>query len=535
MKLKIFPDRISYWLREEEMTTQIIESEWKPKASLGLITIAVMLATFVEVLNTSIANVALKYIAGSFSISNDESLWIVTIFLIACSVLLPATDWCCSVFGRKRFFLFCIALFGISATVCGLAPNFEIMIVGRIFQGLGGGCLIPLSQAILLESYPKNEQAKAMAIFSSGITIAPIIGPIIGGWLTTNLSWNYVFFISLPFCIAAFIMVALFIEDPPYIKNAVASRFDYLGMLFLILWIASFQVMVDNGQKNGWFDSPYIMKLGITSLISFIALVWWEIKCKNPLLDLKIFKNWNFTIGTIILTILFAVAYGTIAILPQFLQNLMGYDSFLSGLAAGPMGVGSVLAVIFTSATLKTLGLRTQTITGLIIFSIGCLMFSGLNLNIAFNNVTIPNIIVGFGLTAVIIPCTTLLYGMVAKQEMTNASSVQNLIKNVGCAVGTSSVGFLVSSYSQIYQSYLVDRMSALNTPFTNAITTMASKFTQIGYDINTATGMAQGKLYGQLIQQSTLCSFMNAYRIYAVLILILIPLVFLLKRLQNE
>ncbi len=517
------------------MGSENIDIEWKPKASLNLITIAVMLATFVEVLNTSIANVALKYIAGSFSISNDESLWIVTIFLIACSVLLPATDWCCSVFGRKRFFLFCIALFGISAAICGIAPNFEIMIAGRIFQGLGGGCLIPLSQAILLESYPKNEQAKAMAIFSSGITIAPIIGPIIGGWLTTNLSWNYVFFISLPFCVAAFIMVAMFIEDPPYIKNAVASKFDYVGMLFLIIWIGSFQVMVDNGQKNGWFDSPYIMKLGITSLISFISLVWWELKCKNPLLDLKIFKNWNFTFGTIILTILFGVAYGTIAILPQFLQNLMGYDSFLSGLAAGPMGVGSVLAVIFTSATLKTLGLRTQTVLGLIIFSVGCFMFSGLNLNIAFNNVTIPNIIVGFGLTAVIIPCTTLLYSMVSKQEMTNASSIQNLIKNVGCAVGTSSVGFLVSSFSQVYQTYLVDRMTMLSAPFSAAINSMSAKFIQMGIDSNMAAGMVQGKLYGQLIQQATLCAFMNAYRIYAVLILLLIPFVFVLKKFEAK
>lgn len=517
------------------MSNEELAMEWKPKASLAMITTAVMLATFVEVLNTSIANVALKYMAGSFSISNDESLWIVTIFLIACSILLPATDWCSSKFGRKRFFLFCIALFGISATVCGVAPNFEIMILGRIFQGLGGGCLIPLSQAILLESYPKAEQPKAMSIFSSGIVIAPIIGPIIGGWLTTNLSWNYVFFISVPFCIAAFIMVSMFIEDPPYITNAKANKFDILGMLFLILWIATFQVMVDNGQKNGWFDSPYIMKLGITSLIAFICLVWWELRAKNPLLDLKIFKNWNFTIGTTILTILFAVAYGTIAILPQFLQNLLGYDSFLSGLAAGPMGVGSVLAVIFTTASLKTLGLRTQTVIGLIAFSIGCLMFSGLNLSIAFNNVVIPNIIVGFGLTTVIIPCTTLLYSRVKKEEMTNASSIQNLIKNVGCAVGTSSVGFLVSSYSQIYQSYLVDKLHLLKGPFADKIIAMSSQFASWGHDGGLAKVMAEIKIYQQLIQQSTLCAFMNAYRIYAVLILVLIPLVCLLHKFNAE
>ena len=517
------------------MSNETIMQEWKPKASLTFITIAVMLATFVEVLNTSIANVALKYMAGSFSISNDESLWIVTIFLIACSILLPATDWCSNVFGRKRFFLFCIALFGISATICGFAPNFETMILGRILQGLGGGCLLPLSQAILLESYPKHEQAKAMAIFSSGITIAPILGPIVGGWLTNNLSWNYVFFISIPFCIAAFVMVTMFIEDPPYIQERKAPRFDYFGMLFLIVWIACFQVMVDNGQKNGWFDSPYIMKLGITSLIAFICLVWWELKCKNPLLDLKIFKNWNFTFGTIILTMLFGVAYGTIAILPQFLQNMLGYDSLLSGLAAGPMGFGCVASVIFTTVTLKIFGLRTQTVIGLVFFSIGCIIFSGLNLNIAFNNVLIPNIILGFGMTGVIIPCTTLLFSMVNKEEMTNAASIQNLIKNVGCAVGTSSVGFLVSSYSQTYQTYLVDKMTMLSSPFANAVASMSAKFTQMGIDPATAIGMAQGKIYGQLVQQSTLCAFMNAYRTYAILILLLIPLVFVLKQFKQE
>lgn len=517
------------------MTNENITAEWKPKASLLLITIACMLATFVEVLNTSIANVALKYIAGSYSISNDESLWIVTIFLIACSILLPATDWCCSVFGRKNFFLFCIALFGISAMICGFAPNFETMIAGRILQGLGGGCLLPLSQAILLESYPKEDQPKAMAIFSTGITIAPIIGPIIGGWLTTNLSWNYVFFISVPFCIAAFIMVMLNIEDPPYLKIQKGLKFDYLGMLFLILWIATFQVMVDNGQKNGWFDSEYIRNLGITSVISFILLIWRELKAEKPLLDLKIFKNWNFTIGTTLLTVLFSVAYGTIAMLPQFLQNLLGYDSYLSGLAAGPMGLGTITGVMFCAATSKKLDLRIQTFIGIIIFSIGCLMFSNLNLNIALSNVIIPNIVLGIGMTSIIIPGTTLLFAHVSKEEMTNASSIQNLIKNVGCAVGTSSVGFLVSSYAQIYQNYLVDRLNILNSSFAAYTTNLAGKFLSTGYDHITSETMANIMVYKQLLQQSTLCAYINAYRIYAIAILLLIPFTIILKKFKCD
>jgi len=517
------------------MSEAIQQTEWKPKSSLLMITIACMLATFVEVLNTSIANVALKYIAGSYSISNDESLWIVTIFLIACSVLLPATDWCCSTFGRKRFFLFCIALFGISAMICGLAPNFEIMILGRILQGLGGGCLLPLSQAILLESYPKEEQPKAMAIFSTGITIAPIIAPIIGGWLTANLSWNYVFFISVPFCIAAFIMILAHIEDPPYLKIEKGLKFDYIGMLLLILWISTFQVMIDNGQKNGWFDSEYIRNLGIASFISFVSLIYWELKCEKPLLNLKIFKNWNFTFGTILLTVLFGVAYGTIAMLPQFLQNMLGYDSLLAGLAAGPMGLGTMSGVMFCAITSKTMDLRHQVLFGIIIFSIGCLMFSNLNLDIALPNVIIPNIVLGVGMTSIIIPGTTLLFATVTKQEMTNASSIQNLIKNVGCAVGTSSVGFLVSSYSQVYQSYLVDKLTPLNEVFYEKVLTMQTQLTGIGLDYNTALGAAQGKIYGQLVQQSTLCAFINAYKIYAVAIIILIPFVFILKKFNSE
>lgn len=516
----------------EDTITQ--KQNWKPKASLAIITIAVMIATFVEVLNTSIANVALKSIAGSYSISDDESLWIVTIFLIACSVLLPATDWCCRVMGRKKFFLLCVATFGISAAVCGFAPNFEIMIIGRIFQGLGGGCILPLSQAILLESYPKSEHGKAMAIFSSGITIAPIIGPIIGGWLTTNYSWNYVFFISLPFCIAAFIMISMFIEDPPYLKVVGLHKIDHIGLILLVIWIASFQVMVDNGQKNGWFDSAYICKLGITSLISFVALIWWELKTKSPLLDLKIFKNWNFTFGTIILTIAFGIAYGTIAILPQFLQRLLGYTSYLSGLAAGPMGVGSVMAVIFTGITTKIMDLRLQSFLGLTIFAIGCFMFSELNLAIAINNVIIPNIVLGAGFTMIIIPTTTILFSTVKNSEMTNASSVQNLIKNVGCAVGTSSVGVFVSRFSQVHQTYLVDRLTELNTSFAMKISAMSSTFMQMGHDIATAQQMAHISIYQQLVQQSTLSAFMTSYRTYGIIMICVLPLVFFLKKVKQ-
>ena len=517
------------------MATETIQIEWKPKSSLLLITIAVMLATFVEVLNTSIANVALKTIAGSFSISSDESLWIVTLFLIASSILLPATDWCCSVIGRKKFLLFCIALFGTSAFICGIAPNFEIMLFGRICQGLGGGCLLPLSQAILLESYPRSEHGKANAIFGFGVTVAPIIGPILGGWLTTNYSWNWVFFISLPFCIAAFIMVMMFIEDPPYLKVVGLHKIDYIGLLLLIVWISTFQVMVDNGQKNGWFDSAYIRKLGITSLISFILLIWWELKTKNPLLDLKIFKNWNYTVGTTLLTVVFGICFGSIAILPMFLQSLLGYDACLSGLAAGPMGFGSFLGIVTTGILAKIVDLRKQSMIGILLVSIGCLMFSMLNLNIAITNVIIPNIVVGFGMTFAIVPTTTLLYSKVSKHEMTNASSLQNLVKNVGCAIGTSSVGVLVSRYAQIHQTNLVHNLTMLNSVFAEKFNLLTVSFMQMGADIVTAQAKAGAQLYNLLLQQSALSAYMSAYKVYAIITFVIFPFVFLLKKIDYK
>ena len=516
------------------MSEAIEQQEWKPKANLLMITIAVMLATFVEVLNSSIANVALKTIAGSFSISDDESLWIVTMFLIASSILLPATDWCSNVFGRKKFFLFCVALFGISAIICALAPSFEVMLLGRILQGLGGGCLLPLSQAILLESYPKHRQGEAMAIFSTGVTIAPIIGPILGGWLTTDFSWNWVFFVSVPFCIASFIMISKFIEDPPYLKATGWVKFDYIGFILLIIWIASFQIMVDNGQKNGWFDSSYICKLGIVSLISFIALIWWELKNKEPLFDLRIFKNWNFTFGVIIITMVFGISFGSIAMLPQLLQKMMGYTSFLSGIAAAPMGLGTMLGTLLTALTSK-LDMRIQAFNGLIIFAIGCYMFSNLNLSISMGNVVLPNIIIGIGMTSVIIPMTTIIFSYVKNSEMTNASALQNLVKNVGCAIGTSSVGVFVSRYSQVYQSYLVDRLNELNSTFAERVYVMSNAFASFGHDLMTAKHMALTNIYHQLQQQTTISAFMMAYKLYAIATLVVVPLVFILRKCNHN
>ena len=510
------------------------QEDWKPKSSPWLITAAVMLATFIAALNSSIANVALKQIAGSFSISQDESLWVITSYLIASSIILPATAWFSSVIGRKKFFLSCIVLFATSSFICGTAPTIEILLIGRVLQGLGGGVLFPLSQAILLESFPREKHGLAMSVFGLGVVLAPIIGPLLGGWLTSDYSWNWIFFISLPFCIAAFIMIQIYVEDPPYMRAQGMQKVDFVGFILLIIWLAAFQVMLDNGQKSGWFGSEKICKLTFVWVSALIAFVWWELKNKTPLVDLRIFKNWNFTIGTILYTVIFVVFYGSMAILPLFLQSLLGYTSFLSGLAGAPMGVGSLIGILCTAVLAGRMDYRWQAAIGLALLCVASFMFSSLNLSISLINVVVPNMLLGFAIAMVITPLTTLIFSNVSNSEMTNASGLQNLLKNVGSAIGISLVGVMVSRYSQIYQGYLVDHMHPLNPVFKDKLAALTAGLAQHMNPV-VAAQKANFMMYGNLIKQSTLLAFMQSYKIYAITALVLLPLLALVKKVSYK
>ncbi len=507
----------------------VVQDNKKP-VNPWIITTAVMLATFVAALNSSIANVALRQIGGSFSATQDESLWIVTSYLVASSVLLPATAWFSSIFGRKKFFLGCLAIFAIASFLCGVSVNMTMMILARIMQGVGGGVLLPLSQAILFETFPKEKYGLAMSVFGVGVVFAPIIGPLVGGWLTTDYSWNWAFFISIPFCMIAFIMVQMFIHDPPYMEAKGLQKIDYAGFLILITWLASFQVMLDNGQKNGWFGSSKICWLGSIALISFIGLIAWELKNKTPLIDLKIFKNWNFSVGTGIYTVIFMILYGTMAILPLFTQSLLGYTSFLSGLAVAPMGIGSLIGITITAILSDKMDMRKMAACGLILSIFACFLFANLNLSISLMNIVIPNIVIGTSFPLIINPLTTLIFANVKNEDMTNASGLQNLMKNIGGAIGTSLVGVMVSRYSQIHQHYLVDKLTPLNPVFEQKVNALTMAFAQQG-NIVVAKAKANYMLYGLMQKQAVLCAYMDSYKVYAVIMLCLIPLLFLIKK----
>jgi len=316
--------------------------EWTPTFNPWLIAASVMLATFMEVLDTSVANVALPHIAGNLSATPEEATWVLTSYLFSNAIILPAANWLGRYFGRKRFLMVCIAIFTLSSAVCGAAGSLGMLIVARIAQGAGGGALQPIAQAVLMESFPREKRGSAMAVFGLGVVVAPIIGPTLGGWITDNYSWRWIFYINIPIGILAVFMANMFVEDPPYIRDQRPGRIDYLGFGLMALALGTMQLVLDKGQEEEWFASSFITWFVILSVTAAIAFVIWELRSKEPIVDLRVMLNRNFAVGTSLMICMGIVLYGTIALLPLFLQTLMGYPAVDSGMAVSPRGFGAI-------------------------------------------------------------------------------------------------------------------------------------------------------------------------------------------------
>lgn len=501
---------------------------WQPTINPWLVTIAVMTATFIFALDGTIANVALPQMAGSFSSSNDESMWILTSYLIASGIILPSVDWFSKVFGRKAFFIGCIGVFTIASLLCGLSKSLDQMIFARILQGLGGGALMPISQAILFESFPKEKRGLAMSVFGFGVIFAPVIGPVLGGYLTDTLSWNWIFYINIPFGILAMICSKMWLEDPPYVQKQGFIKIDYVGFGLLILWLVTLQTVLDKGQNADWFNAPWICWLSAISVIAMIGFFISQVKNKESIIDLGIFKDKNFTYSTLLLIVVNGVMYASTAIMPLFLQNLLGYSAFLSGYALMPRGIGSLVAVLITGIFSNIIDERILGIVGLVCLGISGIMFGFLSLQISMINIIIPNLIFGLGMALSFIPFTTLSMTTLNNEQMTNASGVQNLLKNIGGAIGTSIVATMISRFGQMHQFSMVKHLNSLNPVFQTKVTMVKMALAQY-MNISVADTKANYLLYTQLLQQANLWAFIDAFRIFGLLALIIIPLVFLL------
>ncbi len=493
-----------------------------------------MAAAFMFVLDETIANVALPHMAGSFSVSREESMWILTFYLIASGIVIPMVGWFSKVLGRKNFFMFSIILFTVASALCGLSQNLEQMVLARILQGIGGGGLLPISQAILLENFKPEERGKAMALFGLVIVIAPIVGPVIGGWITENWSWPYIYYINLPIGIIALWLSKVLIFDPPYARKQKGVKTDLFGFFTLSVWLLTLQVVLDKGNNADWFNAPWICWLSAISCITGGAFLISQIKNKDSLVDLSVFKDKNFLIGTGVQIVMQMVLLASLAILPQFLQSLMGYDAYKSGLSMMPRGVGALTAMVLCATLANIIDNRILVMIGLACIAGGSWMLGDLNLQISTMNIAIPNFLFGVGLGLAMIPVITLSMATIPNEQMTNASGLQNLLKNIGGAFGTSIVATLLSRGAQKHQFMLINHLTDTYQPFAERVQTMSGAFSTT-VDPITANYMGQHTVYGLLQQQANLCAFIDAFRIFAVAGVIIIPLIFLLKNIEKQ
>ena len=501
----------------------------RTKYNKWLLIIPTMLAAFLFALDETIANIALPHIAGSFSVSSQESIWVLTSYLIASCLTIPLIDWLSRLLGRKNMFISMVALFTLASLLCGISTSMGMIVIGRFLQGLGGGVLIPIAQAIVMEEFKGKDFGLAVTIFGLVVIIAPIIGPVIGGYITENYSWHWIFFMNVPIGAAIVIMSQTMIYDPPYARRQKNVKTDYWGLLFLFMFAVAFEIMMDKGNDLDWFSSKLICRLTVIWVIGLIGFIISQIKGKETLVRLNVLKDWNLSTGTIVLTLMNAILLGSLAMVPQFMQIMMGYDSFTSGLSMMPRGMGCMAGLVISQKLDGKMDTRLIAALGVGFLVLGSWMLGDINLQISQSSITIPNILFGFGMALGMVPIMSYSCKAIPAEEMSNASGLQNFIKTIGGAVGTSLVATFISRFSQMHQNMLIDKLIETNDIFIERLSAFTSNFMQYT-DLSTAGYMAQKLIYNQLLQQARLWAYIDSFRIYAIGGLLLIALIFVMK-----
>ena len=506
--------------------------KWEFKINPWITMIPVMLSIFMFALDETISNVALPYMAGTFSVSHNESTWIITSYLVASGVIIPMVDFFSKLIGRKQYFILSIIIFTIASILCGFANSMPMMLFSRIIQGIGGGGIMPISQAVIFEIFPKEKLPQAMAVFGLGVIMAPILGPAVGGWITENWSWPFIYFINIPFGIVCMYLTKLYVEEPPYSRKHQDVKMDFSGFFFLAVWLLTLQIVLDKGNDADWFGSAWICQLSIISLISFIAFIYIQrkkSKTGESLINLSIFKNHNFLIGTGGQIVLMMILMSSAAILPSMLQSLLGYTAFLSGLSMIPRGLGCFLASFLSGILVIRFGIKPVCTFGLITLAAGGLLFGEINTNISLANIALPNFVFGAGMILSMVTFANISCATLPNEMQTNASGVQNLFKNVGAAIGTSIATTMIARFSQAHQMMMIKSLTDTNQVYTERVHALSSAFIS-NVDPSTAIHMAQAQIYDILHQQSALWGYVETFRYYAVAVMIVLPFVYLLK-----
>jgi DHA2 family multidrug resistance protein len=495
-----------------------------------LIAVSVMLATFMEVLDTSVAAVALPYIAGSLSASNDESTWVLTSYLVTNAIMLPTTGWLALRFGRKRLFLTCIALFTASSFACGASFTLPMLIVARVLQGAGGGALQPLAQAILMESFPPARRGVAMAVYGLGVVVAPILGPTLGGWITDNYSWRWIFYINIPVGVLATFMILSFVEDPPYIREARPGRLDGVGLGLLAVWVGLLQIILDKGQEDDWFSADWIRWGTVVVMVALVGFIVQELRTESPLVNLRIFTDRNFAVGTVLVGVVGVTMYSIVTLQPQFLQTLMGYNALQAGLAVSARGLGAILAMAMIGRLIQIVDSRALIALGFIGFALAGYWFSGINLSIARQSLFWPNVLSGLSVGFLFVPISTVAIGTLRNEQMGNATGIFNLMRNLGGSIGISAATTMVTRGAQRHQALMVGRL-APDQPAYRELLAAQQRLLSPKLGPVEAARQSVARAYALLVQQATLLAYVDTFRRLAFLCLVCIAFVLLLRR----
>ncbi len=505
-------------------------AEAQPHVNCWIVSLSVVFATFMEVLDTTVVNVSLPNIAGSMSATVEEGTWTLTSYLVANAIILPMTGWLARQFGRKRLLLTAIAGFTASSFLCGLAPNLTSLIIFRVIQGASGGTMQPLSQAIMLEAFPPEERGKAMAAWALCIVTAPILGPVMGGWLTDTYSWRWVFYINMPVGILSLAMAKLFVFDPPYLKKK-SETVDYWGISMLALGMAALQIMLDKGQQKDWFSSDLIAIMAVAAAFCLVAFIVYELIARHPILDLRVFRDRNFSIGVFMMTTVGFMLYGSLVLLPIILQTLLGYPALNAGIAMAPRGFGSLLFIPVVGLTIQRVGPRKFLAGGIAVCAITLFWFGLLNMNAGYWDFFWPQFIQGISMSCLFVPMTTLAMDSIRREEMGNATSIFNLMRNIGGSIGIATSATLLERKRQTYINLLGSHI----TPYEPATQGMLDQARNLmmakGADPVAATRRAEAFLFGMVQRHATMGAFIYVFRLFGILFILILPLLWLTKR----
>jgi DHA2 family multidrug resistance protein len=523
-------------------TGEIVEdsaANWKPRFNPWVIALTVTLATFMEVLDTSIANVALPHIAGGLSAGMDESTWVLTSYLVANAVILPISAWIADRVGRKRFYMSCVALFTISSFMCGLAPTLPILIFFRVLQGMGGGGLAPSEQAILADTFEPKKRGMAFAVYGMAVVMAPAIGPTLGGYITDNLSWRWIFYINVPIGIFSLLLTQRIVEDPPYLKEAARRsknfRIDYVGLGLVTVGLGALQVVLDKGQEDDWFGSPLILAFTIIAVVGLLAFVFWEWQEQHPIVNLRLFKNRGFAISNFLMFCLGATLYSTTVLIPQFLQVIMGYTAERSGEVLTPGAFVIILLLPLVGRLVGRVDARYLISFGFAVLGLSMLHMTSLYPGVDFGTATMYRVYQCMGLAFLFVPINTVAYLGVPANENNQVSGMINLMRNVGGSVGISSVTTLLARRSQLHQSNLVGGLDAGNLGLHSFINGLGQRLSMGGAGAYGGTLQSYGRLYQMVAQQAAVLAYDDVIWLCAVVCLGLVPLVFLLEKSKAE